>query len=137
MPKSAFKLSQTDRKAIRGLLSSGRCSARVLRRANILRLSDEGYSYDSVAHSVGGGTATVGRTLRRYRLAGLDKALNEMPRTGRPAVYGFAMRTWTLRLLAEYSGLEPQPSRNTVSLILKADGMKPWREKNVVRSRSR
>ena len=121
-------------------------------RANVLLLLDEGPSRTQISQIWGVGVATVGRVKRGYREEGLDGALYEQTRSGRPVTFGLHDRKkiialactdppegqarWTLRLLAEHCGLAPQPSRNTVSLILKEDGIKPWRKKNVVRSRA-
>jgi putative transposase len=50
---------------------------------------------------------------------------------------GFAR--WTVRLVAEESvkrRLVPRVGRETIRILLLSHDLKPWREKNVVRSRT-
>jgi len=47
---------------------------------------------------------------------------------------------WTVRLLAEEAvkrKLVPRVGRETVRILLESQDLKPWREKNVVRGRTR
>ncbi len=107
---------------------------------------DRGYSVEEVAERVDCGTATVKRVRRRYRLEGWEQAITDKPRPGRPKKLvgkderelialactdppGGAQR-WTVRLLAKHFGKDI--SRMIVQRVLKEDGLKPWREKNVV-----
>ena len=143
-------LPGSERALLKKLVSVGTEKARVIRRANILLLLDQGLRRPEVVRVTGAGVATVGRVKRSYRTEGLDGALYEQTRSGRPVTYGCRAKKkivalacsqppdgrvkWTLKLLAEHSSLSPTPSKNTVSLILREDGIKPWRKKNVVRS---
>jgi len=47
---------------------------------------------------------------------------------------------WTVRLVAEEAvarKLVPRVGRETIRVLLKSHDLKPWREKNVVRSQTR
>lgn|SRR3989339_607660 len=154
MPKTRqLRLKVSEKALLERLIKVGVESARVIRRANVLLLIGKGWKRESVVTATGASTATIGRVKRAYLEEGLDRALYEEMRSGRAVIYGAQAKKkiialacssppkgygrWSLKLLAEYSGLKPRPSRNTVSLILKEDGIRPWREKNVVRSRNR
>ena len=68
------------------MLSKGQESARVLRRASILRQLDQGQTAAQVARNVGVAPKTVRAIARRYEEEGLESALYEKPRPGKPRV---------------------------------------------------
>ena len=76
------QLSKKDRKQIAGMLNKGWESARVLRRALLLRQLDQGQRAGQVARQVGGASKTVRAIARRYEEEGLESALYEKPRPG-------------------------------------------------------
>lgn len=119
---------------------------RVVRRARILLWLDEGESVDEVAERIGCGSATVKRVRKRYLVEGWEEAIGDKPRPGRPKkltdreeqeLIALACTQppdghprWTIRLLAKH--FDKDVSRYVVHRVLKEDGLKPWREKNVV-----
>jgi len=146
------QLGKKDRNQIAGMLNKGRESARVLRRASILRQLNQGQPVAQVADSVGVAPKTVRAIARRYEEEGLAQALYEKPRPGKPRVLdaGQSQRIiamacsrpptgrarWTVRLLAEEAvkrKLVPRVGRETIRVLLESHDLKPWREKNVVR----
>ena len=124
----------------------GSTPVRVAKRARILLCLHEGQTIEEVAQTVGCGTATVKRIKRRFLAEGWESAIADAPRPGRPKklrareeqeVIALACSDphegegrWTIRLLAKHCGKDI--SRSIVQRILKEDGLKPWREKNVV-----
>lgn len=137
------------------MLRRGRESARVLRRALILRQLDQGQRAAQVAANVGAGATTVRAIARRYEEEGLDAALYEKPRPGKarklnqgqgqriiamvcgPPPEGRAR--WSVRLVAEEvvkRKLVPCVGRETIRILLQSHDLKPWREKKLVRSRT-
>ena len=120
--------------------------ARIARRAQILLKLNRGYSVEEVAAQVECGTATVKRVRRKYLKGGWEDAIYEAPRTGRPktlkdrdeqTLIALACTDppegrcrWTIRLLVTH--FDKKVSYGTVQRVLKEDGLKPWREKNVV-----
>lgn len=130
---------------------SGSTPARVAKRARILLCLHEGLTTDEVSVTVGCGTATVKRVKRRFLSDGWDKAIADAPRPGRPKkleskeereLIALACtdppegaHRWTVRLLAKH--FDRDVSRTIVQRVLKEDGLKPWREKNVVRADAR
>jgi hypothetical protein len=89
--KYAVRLSSEDQEQLRGLIHSGRHSARVINRARILLKTDEGWSAPQVAAAPVSGTGqaldtsqrTVFRTKRRYAEEGLDGVLHDHPQANR------------------------------------------------------
>lgn len=127
-------------------LCGGETPARVSKRARILLCSEEGLSIDEIAEEVGCGTATVKRIRKRFRERGYEYAISDASRSGRPKKLSDSeerrliaqacssppdgQARWTIRLLAKHCPNDI--GHGTVQRILKADGLKPWREKNVV-----
>jgi putative transposase len=146
------QLSKKDRKQIAGMLNKGWESARVLRRALLLRQIDRGQTARQVAAQVGVASKTVRAIARRYEEEGLESALYEKPRPGqqRRLNAGQSQRIialvcgppppgqarWSVRLIAAEAvkrKLAPKLGRETVRILLRSHDLKPWREKNVVR----
>ena len=144
--KYAVRLSSEDQEQLRGLIYSGRHSARVINRARILLKTDEGWSAPQVAAALDTSQCTVFRTKRRYAEAGLEGVLHDHPQANRyrklddrgeahpvsstgQALIALACSDapeghehWTLRLLAGKVvelGLVPSLSYETVRLRLK------------------
>lgn len=127
--------------------------ALVARRARVLELLARGWRQSEVQLATGAGIATVGRTRRRCLQQGLEAALYGYEPTGAPRLLQpkqearivalacsdppVGRATWTTQLLAEHAvslGFVETVGRETVRLVLKHHGIKPWREKNVVHS---
>ena len=69
------QLHRKDRQKVVAMLSRGQESARVLRRASILRQLDSGQKVAQVAANVGVAGKTVRAIARRYEEEGLESAL--------------------------------------------------------------
>src|SRR5580693_2822256 len=64
------------------LLSAGKCSARKLKRAQILLAADGDTSDEEIERAIGASGSTIYRTKRRFVELGLEAALREEPRPG-------------------------------------------------------
>jgi transposase len=146
------QLTKQERKQIAGMMNKGWESARVLRRALILRQLDQGQTAAQVASHVGVAPKTARAIARRYEEEGLDSALYEKPRPGkrRRLDAGQSQRIiamvcsppprgqgrWSVRLIAQEAvkrKLVARVGRETIRILLQSHDLKPWREKNVVR----
>ena len=78
-----MQLGRKDRRRVSEMLSKGQDSARVLRRASILRQLGSGQKTAQVAENAGVAPKTVRAIARRYEEQGLESALYEKPRPGR------------------------------------------------------
>lgn len=80
--KYLVTLSEAQRTELRTLIRTGTASARVLARARVLLLVDEGRTDDQIATSLHVGTTTVERLRRRFMESGLKATLHDRPRPG-------------------------------------------------------
>ena len=137
MPAKKYRvfLSDKERKYLRKLVNTGVDKARKLTRARILLLTDESPSGLSnkdkeIMGSLGVCARTVAATRERFVEEGIQEALNEKPRSGRP-------REFTGREEAKLTLIacsDPPEGRNRWSVRLLADKLV---ELNVVDSISR
>ena len=120
------------------ILSKGKSTARVQTRGRVLDLLHRGEHPARIAEILQIGTGTVYNLQRRYLQEGLESALTEKPRSGKPPVITGQMKAritalacseaplgharWTLRLLADKAvefGLVDSISYKTCGEILK------------------
>jgi transposase len=124
MPAKKYRvfLSDKERNYLRRLVSTGTDKARKLTRARILLLTDESPHGPSnkdkeIMDSLGVCSRTVAATRERFVEEGIQGALNEKPRSGRP-------REFTGRKEAKLTLIacsEPPEGRNRWSIRLLAD----------------
>jgi transposase len=151
-----IRLKKPDSKALTELLKSGHESARVFKRAMLLKLMNDGFSANQAAARIGVSANTARRTARKYEIGGLMAALYEGKRPGKrrllkvkeeQAIVALAcsapsegIARWSTRLLAKEAverGIVIAVSHDTILRLLQNHDLKPWREKNVVRRRPR
>lgn len=140
MPRTAqpVELSTDERRSLTTILRRGTTSARVQTRARILDLLERQQPPASIAATLGLSTQTIFNIKRRYLAAGLDSALQDQSRSGKPPrILGEARAKitalacseapegharWTLRLLADRAvklGFVDSISHTAVKAILK------------------
>jgi putative transposase len=152
----ALELSAEDRQRLKAMTAGGvQMTERRWRRIRTLLLLAEGASARATAKAVGTHPREARRVGHRYRQRGLDAALGEEPRPPPPRLLDSAQQTavvamvcgpppegrarWTVRLVAQEAvkrGIAAQIGRETARVTLARSGLKPWREKNVVRARA-
>src|SRR5438477_938464 len=76
------KLTDEERRRLQALFRGGSQPVRLLTRARILLLADEGRTDETIVERVGCNLSTVERTRKRYGRAGVNGALHESPRPG-------------------------------------------------------
>ena len=85
---SKFTLKPKDKRFLRELLHDGHTPLRVARRAEILLgRADSQQRIVPLSEKVEENTSTVWRVCERYRQQGLQAALYDAPRPGRPRVF--------------------------------------------------
>jgi putative transposase len=149
-------LSIQDREELRALLRRGIQPVRsVLRTLALLQL-DAGQAASAVAANLQLTAKAVREIGRRYEDGGLDRSLYDKQRPGAAPVLEASQKQriiamvctdppegrarWTVRLIAEEAvkrKLLPRVGRETIRVLLQSHDLKPWREKNVVRGRTR
>lgn len=145
---SSFRIKKNEKIELQKISKRGSTPTRVSNRCKILLNLHRGFNVDESADRVGVSTATVKRVRRHYNVDGLQRAIYDAPKPGRPKqvktkeekeLIALACTSpppgysrWTIRLLAQKSNR----GYGTVQRILSEDGLKPWREKNVVHPRN-
>jgi hypothetical protein len=79
-------LSDEERQSLEALTRKGTVKARQFKRALILFNADEGLTDPQIMAAVKVSRPTVERTRKRFVEGGLDKALNEAPRSASSAI---------------------------------------------------
>ena len=133
-----IKLSKLERGSLKHILRRGTAQARTQTRARVLDLLHRGHHPDQIAETLQVSGATVFNIKRRYLAEGLDAALFDKQRSGRPPTIDGKMRaqitalacshapkghaSWTLRLLADKAvelGFVESISHTAVKKLLK------------------
>jgi len=133
-----IKLSNDERSSLTTILRRGTTPARVQTRARVLDLLHRGRHPEEIATTLSLSLQTIFNIKRRYLSQGLDAALYDRPRSGKPPKIDGAARAkitalacskaprgharWSLRLLAEKVvelGFCESISHETVGVVLK------------------
>jgi transposase len=133
-----IQLTKEERRSLKTLFRSGKGANRQQTRARILDLLDRKVPPPEIAETLSCAVGTVYNVKRRYQSEGLDAALTDKPRSGKPPSINGAQRAkitalacspapeghsrWTLRLLADrvvQLGFIDSISHNAVKEILK------------------
>jgi transposase len=153
--KHTIKLSASQKRQLQNIINKGKHKARDIKRAQVLLKSNQGAKDEDIAATVGLSLRTVGRVRQRFteKGGGLDRAVYDLPRSGQPAKLDDAKEArlvaiacsdapegrerWTLSLLRDKlvgDKVVLKISLDTIHRQLTKRGIKPWREKNVVRA---
>jgi transposase len=124
--------------------AKGRHSARELNRAHILAALDQKIPQTQISQVLGVERTAVWRTAKAYQEGGLEYALHDLARSGKPRHYHTdqeaevvalacsqppaGAKRWTIRLLVQASRRRPklkQVSRETIRRFLKKTSSNP------------
>ena len=149
--KYIVKLTDEQRSELLSLVNKGEHNARIIKRANILLLSDQGKTAPEIAENLPVSEQTVYNIRKRFVQEGLDSALHDKPRPGAKLciqpeqeahVIALACteppdgrERWTLRLLTNKVvelGIVEEVSRETVRRTLKKTSLSRGRRSNGV-----
>lgn len=150
-----LRLSLSEVRRLRALEREGSHSRKTWIRIRSLLLLHEGKAVSVIAEALGTYPRTVRRVGWRYVDGGLEHALSEEERPKEAKMFDDTQQQeiaaiacsqapegrsrWTVRLLAEEvqrRGISKSVGRETIRLVLKEHGLKPWRKKNVVRGKA-
>jgi transposase len=120
--KYRVELSEKQRKKLKSICRRGETKARTLNRARILLLANEnrpkGAETDArIADLLDVSESTIGRVKRRFVSSGLEPAIGEKPRSGRPKKFTGTDRAKVTAIACS----DPPQGRNKWSLRLIAD----------------
>jgi transposase len=147
--KYIVKLTEEQRSELLSLVNKGEHNARIIKRANILLLSDQGKTAPEIAENLSVSEQTVYNIRKRFTNGELDSALYEKPRPGaRPKfqpqqeAYLIALacseppdgrERWTIRMLTNKVvelGILDEVGRETVRRTLKKTSLSRGRRSN-------
>ena len=143
-PPIELHLTEPEREKLRVFRAKGRHSARELNRAHILAALDQKLPQTHISQVLGVERTAVWRTAKAYQDGGLDYALHDLARSGKPRQYQTdqeaevvalacsqpppGAKRWTIRLLVQASRRRPklqQVSRETIRRFLKKTSSNP------------
>ena len=117
MKKQHVQLTDQDRAFLKALINKGDLTARIYKRAIGLLELDRGQTYTAVSKTLNITLETISAWATKYGQKGLEEALHDQPRSGRPVEIDGNQRAkitalacskapegydkWSLRLLAE------------------------------------
>lgn len=144
MRQTALNLTQQGRHTLDAFRSKGSHMARELNRAHILAALDRKIPESQIMHVLGVGRTAIWRTRAAYLEGGLDFALQDVPRPGKPKRYRTddeaqvvalacsdppaGAERWTVALLTEAARSHPhmrEISRETIRRFLKKTSSSP------------
>lgn len=153
--KIKFTLKKEDLEEVLKIQSKGKVSARIVRRARILELFHAGLTSPKISEYTGATAETVRAIGRKYLNGGLQKALYDAPRPGNPRLLDASQEElivaivcsdppegysrWSTSLLKKEvikRKIVSSVGDETIRQVLKRHKIKPWREKNVVRTKT-
>src|SRR3989344_4479065 len=145
-------ITKSDLRTLHAFTRTGTHKAREISRAEVLLMAYEGMDEERIAARIRRNVRTVRRIVARYIQGGLKRALYDAPREGQPrktttkddahliavacSESPAGSEHWTLELLQKKLRKDRGKRLGTTAiwLRLKAHDIKPWREKNVVRT---
>jgi len=144
MTSTFIRLSRAEQRKLKDFCAQGEHLAREVTRAHILSALHRAATIASIQQILGVSRMVIWRTRTAYEEGGLDYALQDAPRVGRPARYGADQETevvalacsqppagaarWTVRLLTAEARKRPQlrtVNRESVRLFLKKTSVNP------------
>lgn len=144
MRQTELKLTPQDRHEVDEVRAKGEHMAREVNRAHILAALDAGVPESQIMAVLGVGRTAIWRTRAAYREGGLEFALHDVSRPGKPKTYvgdeeaqvaalacsapPRGAKRWTVELLTEAARQHPamrQISRETVRRFLKKTSSSP------------
>ena len=155
-PALRIEVVKKDQKELEKMLSGGVQPVRAVLRAMALLQLARGISAPRIAEFIPLTPQAIRKVGHRYLEGGFDRAVYEKERPGAVSLLEDAQKQriiamvcaappegharWTVRLVAEQAikrRLVPRVGRETIRVLLLSHDLKPWREKNVVRGRTR
>ena len=93
-----LKLTEEDRAKLEKITRTRTEQAQIVARARILLLKADGETVDAIADKVGLCRNSVKLCLKKYKEGGIERALHDGHRSGRPPFYTDEERTWIVNV---------------------------------------
>ena len=109
MVATRIDLSEKERKYLETLTKTRTMQAQVVDRARILLLKADGLSFQAIADKMSISTRTIHLCLSKYNSGGINAALLDCPRPGRPVEISEEAKAWILHIACIRPGELGQP----------------------------
>ena len=106
MRKTYLPLSDEDRDYLKALSQKRTIQAQVVDRARILLYKADGMTFQQIADKLAISTATVRLCISKFQKGGLDAALFDVQRPGRPSEITDDAKAWMIHIACQ----RPNPS---------------------------
>ncbi len=118
--KFVLKFSPQERDKLERLVNSPTARVRHQQRAKILQMRASGADYEEISKAVGVSAPTIAKVIKKCFTFGLDAALEDLSRSGRPDTISREARVWVASLacrMPETVPGAPRTQRWTVSAL--------------------
>ncbi len=95
------KLSDQDRETLKHLISSRTEEVRRVTRAKMILMASEGMSNTAISEELNISRPVVNKIIKRFASAGLQAAIEDVGRSGRPKEVDFEQRAWVISLACQ------------------------------------
>jgi len=99
--RKEITITDEEKQNLQEISKSRTASRSSVERAKIILLVLEGKTNDEIAEQVQLCKATVNNTIKKWRVFGVDAALNDLARPGRPKVITNEAKTWIVHLACQ------------------------------------
>ncbi|MGJ0688177.1 helix-turn-helix domain-containing protein, partial [Mediterraneibacter gnavus] len=101
MRKTYLPLSDEDRDYLKALSKKRTIQAQVVDRARILLYKADGMTFQQIADKLAISTATVRLCISKFQKGGLDAALFDVQRPGRPSEITDDAKAWMIHIACQ------------------------------------
>ena len=99
--KFTIDLTDDERVRLESIANARSSQVRHSQRAQIILLRAQGSSYEQICQKLKVSQPTVSKVLKKVATLGVDRALEDLQRSGRPSVIGLEARTWVIALACQ------------------------------------
>lgn len=107
MRKTYLPLSNEDRDYLKALSKKRTIQAQVVDRARILLYKADGMTFQQIADKLAISTATVRLCISKFQKGGLDAALFDVQRPGRPSEITDDAKAWMIHIACQKPPVAP------------------------------
>lgn len=97
-PKFVVELSKEQREKLEAIVAARTAAAHHQERAKVLLMRADGRSYVEIEKAIGVSAPTISKIVKKFHTLGLDAALEDLSRSGRPSVIGMDAKAWVVSL---------------------------------------
>jgi len=101
MKNTQLPLTEEEKNYLKSLLKTRTMQAQIVDRAKILLYKADGLTFQAIAEKLDISPTTVQLCIRKYKKGGIDTALFDMPRSGRPSEISDDAKAWIIHIACQ------------------------------------